>query len=82
MSDAGQIVGYYDDANDVLHGYLATPTPVPEPRTLPIMAGCLVALRWLFGRNQQWGAGNRVRLPDSAGVGTPPTTRWNKALPG
>jgi len=41
INDNGQIVGFYDDSTGE-HGFLAT--PVPEPRTLPVLAGCLIGL--------------------------------------
>jgi probable HAF family extracellular repeat protein len=37
INDGGQIVGYYRNSNNS-HGFLATPTFVPEPRTLPLLA--------------------------------------------
>jgi hypothetical protein len=43
INDSGQIVGYFDDATGI-HGFLATPTVVPEPRSLPLLAAGLIGL--------------------------------------
>jgi probable HAF family extracellular repeat protein len=48
INDSGQVVGFYLDSNGLYHGYLATPTAVPEPRTLQLLVGCLIALAIAF----------------------------------
>ena len=48
-NDSGQIAGYYQDAGAGNHGFLATPT-VPEPSTLPLLAGCLIGLAVVLRR--------------------------------
>ncbi len=42
INDSGQIVGEFADAQSIGHGFLAT--PVPEPRSLLVLAGCLISL--------------------------------------
>ena len=43
INDSGQIVGQYADGAGT-YGFRATPTVVPEPRTLPLVAACLIGL--------------------------------------
>src|SRR5215467_7975417 len=43
INNSGEIVGGYTDSTGT-HGFLATPTGVPEPSTLPLVAGCLIGL--------------------------------------
>ena len=47
INNSGQIVGRYVDSTGV-HGFLAT--PVPEPRTLLLLAGCLIGLAMALRR--------------------------------
>ena len=44
INDSGQIVGSYTDGAGMPHSFLATPTGVPEPSTLPLVAACLIGL--------------------------------------
>ena len=49
INDAGDIVGFYRDAADVAHGFLAT--PVPEPATVMLLAiGTLGIISWAWWR--------------------------------
>jgi uncharacterized membrane protein len=51
INASGQVVGEYSDSTDYsIHGFLATPTIVPEPRTLPALLGCLIGLAVALGR--------------------------------
>jgi probable HAF family extracellular repeat protein len=50
INDSGQIVGEYFDSTKNGHGFLGTPTVVPEPRTLPILTGCLIGLAMALRR--------------------------------
>jgi hypothetical protein len=43
INDSSQIVGLFVDATGD-HGFLATPTVVPEPSSLPLLAACLIGL--------------------------------------
>jgi hypothetical protein len=49
LNNSGQIVGTYSDSTGA-HGFLATPSVVPEPRTLPLLAGCLIGLAMALRR--------------------------------
>jgi probable HAF family extracellular repeat protein len=44
INHSGQIVGGYQDSHGRRHGFLATPSVVPEPGTLPLLAACLIGL--------------------------------------
>ena len=44
INDAGQIVGNYVDNEDHLHGFVATPIPVPEPASLILLASGLAII--------------------------------------
>ena len=50
INNTGQIVGDYTDANLVGHGFLATPTAVPEPGSLTLLGSGLIALAAVFRR--------------------------------
>ncbi|MBV9508390.1 MAG: hypothetical protein JO323_25660 [Acidobacteriia bacterium] len=52
VNDNGQIVGYFVGNDGYSHGFLATPTAVPEPRTLPIVSGSLMFLLGLGYRHK------------------------------
>jgi hypothetical protein len=42
INDSGQVVGSWTDMAGGHHGFIATPVgTVPEPRSLPVLAGCL-----------------------------------------
>jgi uncharacterized membrane protein len=43
INDSGQIVGQYSDSTGN-HGFLATPTVVPEPSSLMLLTICLIGL--------------------------------------
>jgi hypothetical protein len=52
VNDSGELLGSYTSGSGP-HGFVAIdpPSPVPEPRTLPILAGCIAVL--LIARNRQ-----------------------------
>ena len=56
INNAGQIVGWYQDASFAYHGFLATPTqaPVPEPSTLLLLAtGTVSLIGWVLWRRRK-----------------------------
>jgi hypothetical protein len=52
INNSGQIVGRYSDSTGN-HGFLAAPSVVPEPRTLPLLAGCLIGLAMALRRRSK-----------------------------
>lgn len=42
INNLGQVVGYYTDANNVYHGFIATPAAVPEASSLVSLGGLLL----------------------------------------
>jgi uncharacterized membrane protein len=44
INNEGDIVGTYTDSNDVVHGFLATPNPIPEPSSLMLLASGLAGI--------------------------------------
>src|SRR5262249_47290328 len=71
INDSGQIVGQYIVV-DGIHGFLDSggsfttaswlrPTGVPEPRTLPVLAGCFIGLAMALGRKSVRYGASRMR---------------------
>jgi uncharacterized membrane protein len=44
INDRGQIVGFFIDTSNGLLGFVATPAPIPEPASLPLVASGLAAI--------------------------------------
>jgi probable HAF family extracellular repeat protein len=50
VNDADQIVGEYGDVNNEFHGFLATPSPTPDPPTAFLLITgllCVASFRWM-----------------------------------
>jgi probable HAF family extracellular repeat protein len=62
INDVGQVVGFYEDGTGT-HGFLATPTTVPEPGTFALM----VAGPRCSGASP--GVGSAAPSPDRAQAG-------------
>jgi hypothetical protein len=52
INNAGQIVATYTDSTGT-HGFLATPTAVPEPATLPLCTVGLIATTAIVKRRRR-----------------------------
>lgn len=52
VNDLGQLVGFFTDANDDVIGFVATPTPVPEPATFALLATGLLGLMGVRSRRR------------------------------
>jgi hypothetical protein len=54
INDRGQITGYYFDANDIAHGFIATPVPAPPSLALfGVGIATLAAWRWARGAQRR-----------------------------
>jgi len=58
INSSGQIAGFYDSSTGT-HGFLVTPTVVPEPPSFTPLATCLVALFAMACCRKRASAGNR-----------------------
>ena len=44
ITDAGELAGFYTDANGIAHSFVAVPAAVPEPASLALLGGGLLGL--------------------------------------
>ena len=63
INDAGQIVGFFIDANGQGGSFLATPTPIPEPTSLPLLTSGLAGIAILILRRQRATASPKRQSP-------------------
>ncbi len=51
ITNSGEIAGFYTDANGIMHGFVASPTAVPEPASVALLGVGAVAIG-LYGRRR------------------------------